>query len=162
MTKIRQFEPSDEQEVIALWRESGLTVPWNDPHKDIQRKFSVQPDLLLVGVHGTRIVASMMVGYDGHRGSIFYLAVVPDLQRKGIGRQMVEEAEKRLKALGCPKLNLLVRSSNQSGIAFYERLGFSVDDVVNLGKRLEKDEAGSPTPHDHSQPTGSHPSAPGM
>ena len=127
--------------MIALWRESGLTVPWNDPHKDIRRKFSVQPDLFLVGVDGTRIVAAMMVGYEGHRGSIFYLAVAPDLQGKGLGRQMVEEAEKRLKALGCPKLNLLVRSSNQSVIEFYKRLGFSVDDVVNLGKRLEKDES---------------------
>ena len=139
--KVRQFELSDEQEVIALWRESGLTVPWNDPHEDIQRKLSVQADLFLVGVDGTRIVAAMMVGYDGHRGSIFYLAVAPDLQGKGLGRRMVEEAEERLKALGCPKLNLLVRSSNQSVIEFYKRLGFSVDDVVNLGKRLEKDES---------------------
>ena len=141
MIKIRQFEPSDEPEVIALWRESGLTVPWNDPQKDIQRKLSVQPALFLVGVDGARIVAAMMVGYDRHRGSIFYLAVAPDLERKGIGRQMVQEAEKRLKAIGCPKLNLLVRSSNQPVIDFYRRLGFSVDDVVNLGKRLEKDES---------------------
>jgi ribosomal protein S18 acetylase RimI-like enzyme len=139
--EIRQFEPSDGPEVIALWRESGLTVPWNDPKKDIGRKHSAQPELFLVGVDGTRVVASMMVGYDGHRGSIFYLAVIPELRRRGIGRQMVEEAEKRLKAVGCPKVNLLVRSSNQSVIEFYRRLGFSVDDVVNLGKRLEKEDA---------------------
>ena len=87
-----------------------------------------------------------MAGYDGHRGSIFYLAVAPDLQRKGIGRQMVEEAEKRLRAIGCPKVNLLVRSSNRQVMEFYQKLGFSADDVVNLGKRLEKDEAEPPSP----------------
>ena len=101
--EIRQFWPSDEADVIALWQESGLTVPWNDPHKDIQRKIAMQPDLFLVGVHDARIVAAMMVGYDGHRGSIFYLAVAPDLRRRGVRRQMVGEAEKRLKAIGCPK-----------------------------------------------------------
>jgi len=83
--EIRQFRPSDEADVIAPWRESGLTVRWNDPYKDIQRKLAVQPKLFLVEVHGAGIVAAMMVGYDGHRGSILYLAVAPDLQGKGIG-----------------------------------------------------------------------------
>jgi len=137
--EIRQFRPSDETDVVALWQEAGLIVPWNDPRKDIRRKLGAQPELFLVGLDGGRIVAVIMAGYDGHRGSIFYLAVTSDLQRRGIGRQMVEEAANRLKAMGCPKVNLSVRTSNRSVIEFYRKLGYTVDDVVSMGKRLEKD-----------------------
>jgi ribosomal protein S18 acetylase RimI-like enzyme len=83
-----------------------------------------------------------MVGYDGHRGRINYLAVASDSRHSGLGRRLIDEAETRLRALGCPKINLQVRSSNTDGIAFYERIGFSVDDVVSMGKRLEDDQSG--------------------
>jgi ribosomal protein S18 acetylase RimI-like enzyme len=80
-----------------------------------------------------------MAGYEGHRGWLNYLAVVPDLRKKGLGRQMVEEAERKLRQLGCPKINLLVRTSNIDVLEFYQRLGFSKDDVVGMGKRSIKD-----------------------
>jgi len=114
-------------------------VPWNDPHKDIQRKLKVQSDLFLVALLETRLVATVMAGYDGHRGWINYLAVAVDLRRSGIGRRLMKEVEPRLKALGCPKINLQVRTSNTGVIAFYQSIGYAMDDVVSLGKRLEDD-----------------------
>ncbi len=138
--QIRSFEPTDETAVIQLWNDAGLTVPWNDPRQDIQRKLSVQGDLFLVGCIEDRIVASVMAGYDGHRGWIYYLAVQPDLQRGGIGRQMMEEAESRLKSLGCPKIDLMVRSTNAKVIDFYKSIGYKIDDVIIMGKRLEPDD----------------------
>jgi ribosomal protein S18 acetylase RimI-like enzyme len=89
-----------------------------------------------VGTISNKIVATVMAGYDGHRGWIYYLAVDPDYQRKKIGRRIMEKAETALKERGCPKINLQVRTSNRAVIAFYERLGFSNDDVIGLGKRL--------------------------
>ena len=103
--EIRAYRASDEESVIQLWRDCHLVVPWNDPHKDIQRKLKVQSDLFLVGLVETRLVAAVIAGYDGHRGWINYLAVAPDLRRNGIGRCMVEQVESRLRVLGCPKIN---------------------------------------------------------
>lgn len=137
--EIRAFQLADEDAVIALWERCDLVRPWNDPRKDIRRKLKVHPDLFLVGVIDRQVVATAMVGYEGHRGWINYLAVEPEHQRKGLGRMMMEEAERRLRALGCPKINLQVRSSNRGVIEFYQRIGYSVDDVVSLGKRLEQD-----------------------
>lgn len=136
---IRPFQATDEESVIALWTNCGLVKPWNDPHKDIRRKLQIQPDLFLVGELSTQIVAAVMVGYEGHRGWINYLAVAPEHQRKGFGRLMMAEGEKRLRAIGCPKINLQVRSSNRDVIEFYRHLGYGQDDVISLGKRLEQD-----------------------
>ena len=83
---IRPFEASDEEAVVALWQRCGLTRPWNDPRKDIRRKLRVRPDLFLVGVLDGEIVATAMAGYEGHRGWISYLGVVPEQRRKGFGR----------------------------------------------------------------------------
>jgi ribosomal protein S18 acetylase RimI-like enzyme len=138
--KIRIFEPADERAVFRLWQNCGLVVPWNDPHRDIVRKLEVQPELFLVGCLDGLIVASVMAGYEGHRGWINYLAVAPSHQRQGFGRMMMQEAERRLKDIGCPKINLQVRTSNVGVIEFYKRIGFKLDDVVCLGKRLESDE----------------------
>jgi ribosomal protein S18 acetylase RimI-like enzyme len=134
--KIRSYQTSDESAVIDLWHRCNLVVPQNDPQHDIDMKRKVQPDLFFVGTDGGRIVATVMAGYDGHRGWIYYLAVNPDYQRKQIGRRMMAKAESELQKRGCPKINLQVRTSNQAVISFYERLGFSNDDVIGLGKRL--------------------------
>ena len=134
--KIRSYQTSDESAVIDLWHRCNLVVPQNDPQHDIDMKLKAQSDLFFVGTVSGRIVATVMAGYDGHRGWIYYLAVDPDYQRKQIGRRMMAKAESALQKRGCPKINLQVRTSNQAVISFYERLGFSNDDVIGLGKRL--------------------------
>jgi len=140
MIKVRPYECIDEVQVVQLWTDCGLIVPWNAPHRDIVRKLEVQPEMFLVGCLDGHIIATAMAGYDGHRGWINYLAVHPNHQGTGIGRFMMEEAEVRLRAAGCPKINLQVRSTNTEVIEFYEKIGYKVDDVVSLGKRLEPDE----------------------
>jgi ribosomal protein S18 acetylase RimI-like enzyme len=139
---IRSFQPSDEPAVIVLWERCDLLRPWNDPRKDIRRKRDVQPELFLVGCLKEEIVATAMAGYEGHRGWVNYLAVAPEHQGKGLGRAIMGEAEKLLEELGCPKINVQVRGTNASAIAFYERIGYRVEDVAGLGKRLEHDDAG--------------------
>ncbi len=137
--KIRPCRPCDETAVVQLWKDCGLVVPWNDPHKDIRRKLAVQPGLFLVGCSDDSVIASVMAGYDGHRGWINYLAVHPSHRGTGIGRQIMAEAERLLREAGCPKINLQVRTSNEEAIAFYKKIGFDVDAVISLGKRLDPD-----------------------
>jgi ribosomal protein S18 acetylase RimI-like enzyme len=138
--QIRAFEPLDEDAVIALWHRCGLVRPWNDPRKDIARKATVQPELFLVGLVDGEIIATVMAGYEGHRGWVNYLAVSPDHQGRGHGRALMEEAERGLRRLGCPKINLQIRRGNAEVVAFYAALGYAEDDVVNMGKRLERDD----------------------
>jgi ribosomal protein S18 acetylase RimI-like enzyme len=138
--KIRVYQPSDQSSVVALWRECGLVRSWNDPHKDIRRKLLVRPDLFLVGLVDDHIVASLMAGYEGHRGWLNYLAVNPAHQRRGHARAIVAEAERLLRAAGCPKINLQVRNSNHLAIEFYRKLDYSMDEVTSMGKRLEHDD----------------------
>lgn len=137
--KIRPYQPDDEKSVVRLWTDCGLVVSWNNPHRDIQRKLKVQPELFLVGCLDDQVMASVMAGYEGHRGWINYLAVHPNCRNAGIGRRMIEQAESRLQAIGCPKINLQVRSANSDVIEFYKKIGYKIDDVVCLGKRLEPD-----------------------
>jgi ribosomal protein S18 acetylase RimI-like enzyme len=138
--QIRPFQIEDEAAVLALWRECDLVRPWNDPHKDIQRKLAVRPDLFLVGLVAGRLVGCVMAGYEGHRGWLNYLAVAPEYRRQGLARALVDEAERLLRAAGCPKINLQVRTTNAGVIEFYRRLGYVLDDVASLGKRLERDD----------------------
>jgi ribosomal protein S18 acetylase RimI-like enzyme len=138
--QIRAFQVTDEPAVIELWRQCELVRPANDPAKDIRRKLAVNPEWFLVGALESKIVAAVMAGYEGHRGWINYLAVHPEHRLNGYGRQIMGAAEELLRAAGCPKINLQVRTSNQAMQAFYRRIGYGVDDVISLGKRLEHDE----------------------
>jgi len=137
--KIRPYAASDEAAVIRLWQECGLTRPWNDPRKDIQRKLTEQPELFLVGTLDQRLVATAMVGFDGHRGSVYYLAVAADQRKRSFGRMLMREAERLLMERGCPKLNLMVRTGNAEVVAFYQKLGYAQDAVACLGRRLIPD-----------------------
>jgi ribosomal protein S18 acetylase RimI-like enzyme len=138
---IRPFNLADSEAVIAIWEACQMTVPWNDPHKDIARKMQVNPELFLVAAgEDGRIVGTVMGGYEGHRGWINYLAVSPDCQHQGIGRALMDAVEAKLAAMGCAKINLQVRSSNRAVIQFYGHLGYHIDDVISLGKRLNKDQ----------------------
>ena len=137
---IRPYAPADEAAVVALWERCGLTRPWNDPRKDIARKLRRDSDLFLVGWENGFVVATAMGGYEGHRGWVNYLAVDPRRRRGGRGRALMAALEERLLARGCPKINLQIRAANDSAVAFYRRLGYAPDDVVCMGKRLERDE----------------------
>ena len=138
--EIRAYQETDESKVIDLWGRCALLRPQNDPHADIQRKLAVDPELFLVGVIGNEVVATVMAGYEGHRGWINYLAVAPHWQKQGYGREIMARAEELLRARGCPKINLQVRTSNVQVIEFYRSLGFATDDVMSLGKRLVDDQ----------------------
>lgn len=136
---IRPFARDDTEPVVALWERCGLTRPWNDPRRDIARKLTVQPDLFLVAVLDESVVASVMAGYDGHRGWVNYLAVDAGHRHDGLGRRLMSVVERRLAALGCPKVSLQVRAGNEAALDFYTALGYSPDHTVVLGKRLISD-----------------------
>lgn len=136
---IRPYQPQDENPVIELWRQCALLVPHNNPGRDIERKLEVNPEWFLVGILEGGLVATCMAGYEGHRGWINYLAVSPSCRRQGIGSRMMEKAEGLLKKAGCPKINLQVRESNSEVIRFYEKIGYSNDHVLSMGKRLDID-----------------------
>lgn len=139
---IRPYRAEDRAALVALWRDADLIRPVNDPDRDIERMLARDPDGLLVAVDAAdgRLVGSVMVGYDGHRGWLYYLAVDPSRRGAGIGRALVAVAEARVAALGGPKVNLQVRAGNADAMAFYAQLGYAVDDVVSLGRRLVHDE----------------------
>ena len=136
---VRAYVERDRDAVIALWQSCGLVVPQNDPGRDIERKLSVARELFLVGEHAGQVVATVMGGYDGHRGWINYLAVAPGHRGSGYGRQIMLEVEARIQDMGCAKINLQIRSTNREVIAFYRAIGYAEDPVVSMGKRLEVD-----------------------
>ena len=136
---IRPFQTEDEDALVALWKMCELTVPWNNPHKDIARKLQVQPELFLVGILDNSLIATVMGGYEGHRGWINYLAVHQDFQGKGYGQEIMNSVETGLREMGCPKINLQIRRGNDKIASFYQKLGFTNDHVVSMGKRLEAD-----------------------
>ena len=137
---IRTYQSSDEQQIINLWTECGLTVPWNDPKKDIQRKVNDSPEMFFVGEKDGKIVASCMAGYDGHRGWIYFLAVKPGYQNKGYAKIILEHAEKALLDIECPKIELMVRYTNDKVVSFYTHAGYRDDPVIVMSKRLISDQ----------------------
>ena len=134
---IRPYLESDESQVVALWREVfPNSPPLNQPEADIKRKLTVQRELLLVAELNEELVGTAMAGYDGHRGWVYYVAVKPERRRRGIGSALMRRVEADLARMGCPKLNLQVRVSNDQIAAFYKRLGYDVEERVSMGKRL--------------------------
>jgi ribosomal protein S18 acetylase RimI-like enzyme len=137
---IRPFDEADTEQVVALWQLCALTRPWNDAHRDIARKLGVQRELFLIGVDASgTVVATAMGGYEGHRAWVNYLAVHPDSRGAGHARALMEHLESLLLERGCPKLNLQVRAENTQAVGFYRAMGYFVDDVVSMGKRLIPD-----------------------
>ncbi len=137
--QFRQFHPDDTEATVALWQACGLTRPWNDPHKDIERKLQQEPELFIVAEHNGQLLGSVMAGYDGHRGWIYYLSVLPQYQSQGLGKSLVLQAEQRLRSKGCPKIQLMIRHDNSGVQDFYRTLGYESAEVVVLGKRLIED-----------------------
>jgi len=136
---IRTFDTKDTDAVVQLWDACGLTRPWNNPRLDIQRKVSFQPELFFVGELDGRVMASAMFGYDGHRGWLYYFAVLPEFQGEGYARALLEQGEAALMKLGCPKINFQVRSENDKAIAYYKAAGYTEDQALSFGKRLIPD-----------------------
>ena len=136
---IRTYRPDDTAKGIDLWSECGLIVPWNKPQTDIDRKYADSPQMFFVGELKNELVASCMAGYDGHRGWIYFLAVRNSRQRMGFAARLVNYVEEELIQLGCPKVELLVRKTNDRVISFYKSIGFDPDPVIVLSKRLIED-----------------------
>jgi ribosomal protein S18 acetylase RimI-like enzyme len=140
--QIRPFSTAYTEQVVGLWHGAGLTRPWNDPYRDIERKLEVQPELFLVAHDGDVVVGTVMAGYDGHRGWLYYLASAPERRGEGIARALVADAESRLVAMGCPKVQLMVRPENDLARGFYGALGYEPFDTWATGKRLIADGPG--------------------
>ena len=137
---IREYKPGDKKAVINLWIECGLVTAENNPELDIERKLQVNPELFLIGIIDDKIAATVMGGYEGHRGWANYLAVHPDCRNQSYGRKLMETLEQKLIEIGCPKINLNVRSTNIEAMKFYYRIGYKQDEVITLSKRFVKDE----------------------
>jgi ribosomal protein S18 acetylase RimI-like enzyme len=121
---------------IALWHEAGLVVPWNDPRADLTRALDGPSSTTLAGTLDGSLVATAVVGHDGHRGWVYYLAVARAARGRGCGRAMMDAAERWLAERGVPKLNLMVRVGNEPVLGFYEALGYGRDEVVVMSRRL--------------------------
>ena len=134
--QIQAYSDELREQLIDLWIAAELVVPQNNPDRDIQTKLDHSPDLLLVAMNSDELIGSIMLGYEGHRGWLNYLAVDPGHRGQGVGSRLVEAAIKKLTGLGCQKVNLQVRTSNAAAIKFYENLGFTQDNVVSLGLRI--------------------------
>ena len=139
--KIRPMRESDGGAVMALWESCGLTRPWNDARKDIHFAKQKPSSEILVGEDSGQIIASVMVGHDGHRGAIYYLAVSPQHERRGLGRAIHDAAIAWLQNAGVWKINLMVRLENTQVVSFYEKLGYRMNKVVSLARAIEPNEA---------------------
>lgn len=137
--EIRVFRQEEIEEVITLWERCDLLRSWNDPELDIERKLRHDADLFLVAVVAGELVGTVMGGYDGHRGSAYYLAVHPEYRGRGFANALMNRLEKKLIALGCPKLQLLIREDNAIVLGFYEKLDYQIGDTLLMGKRLIED-----------------------
>lgn len=136
---IREMSDTDITDVAALWERCGLTRPWNDPHADIAFARGSDNTEILIGLINDSLVASVMVGHDGHRGTVYYVSVDPKLQGHGYGRDIMQAAEKWLRDNGVWKLNLIVRSENTPVMDFYSTLGYEREERVNMAKWLDPD-----------------------
>ncbi len=134
---IREIEDADVAPAIALWHEAGVFRPWNDPERDIAFARRGPHSTVLLAEAGGRIVASAMVGEDGHRGWVHYVAALPERQGSGLGRAIMRAAEAWLAARGVWKVQLLVRAGNERVVGFYEHLGYRDTHTVCLQKILE-------------------------
>jgi ribosomal protein S18 acetylase RimI-like enzyme len=138
---IRVFDERDTRAVLALWAQAFPEYatpgkPQRDPRLSIRNKLATQPEFFFVGVLEERLIATVMVGYDGHRGWMYSLAVAEDERGNGYARALVQHAERALAAIGCPKLNLQIMANKPETQAFYAKLGYQMDEVVSFGKRL--------------------------
>lgn len=153
MTDFRPMREEETEAVVALWRACDLTRPWNDPHHDIRRAIEGPASDILIAEDGEEIAATVMIGHEGHRAWVYYLAVSPGHRRKGLGALAMAAAEEWARARDMPKMHLMVRRENTSVGAFYDSLGYHEDDITTLVKWLDKD--AERLKAEHANPEGS-------
>lgn len=136
--KICQATIEDSPKIIGIWEETALTRPWNDPATDVSLALSGKTSTIFLAKDDNETIGTCMAGYDGHRGWIYYLAVLPSYQGKGIGRILFDAAESWLAENQAPKIQILIRSDNQKVISFYEAIGFEKSTSILMGKAIEK------------------------
>ena len=147
--RIRPFRDGDEDDVVALWKVCDLVRPWNSPRRDIDSARTGRSSEIFVAVAGDgeeRIVGSVMAGYDGHRGWVYYVAAQPEYRSRGLGRQLMRHAETWLEGQGAPKVMLMIREENEGVRRFYEGLGYEVERRTVMSRRtvMGRRMAGSP------------------
>ena len=139
---IRPIADGDEEQVVALWHRCGLTRPWNDPKNDLAFARGGEHSDVLVGVLDSAIVASSMVGHDGHRGTLYYVAVDPDLHGRGHGQAIMQAGEDWLLQKGIWKVNLMIRTDNEKVLQFYNRLGYQQSATTVVEKWIDPQKRG--------------------
>ena len=143
--EIIELGSRDADAAVALWQACGLTRPWNDPYSDFQRAQEGDSSAVLGLYDGAALIGTAMVGVDGHRGWVYYVASAPDRRGEGIGRELMKAAEDWVEARGMPKVQLMVRRSNTTVVDFYEALGYEEQDCVVLGRRFDGSSGGAVT-----------------
>jgi ribosomal protein S18 acetylase RimI-like enzyme len=137
---VRSYREGDFDGIDALWNEAFPDdPPWNRAGYAVPAKLAFQPDLLFVAVDRDQIIGSAMAGYDGHRGWLYAVAVRQQHRRDGLGTMLVRKAEDALRDLGCRKINLQVRTTNEAIVRFYQRLGYLVEERICLGRHIGLD-----------------------
>lgn len=136
--KVRELVAADTSSVVALWNETGLTRPWNDAAKDFQRALDGSASVVLGVKPFDEVIGTVMVGHDGHRGWIYYLAVARAHQRNGIGSELMRAAEDWLRQIGAVKVQLMVRGDNEAMLDFYDACGYEISEVKVLSRWLER------------------------
>jgi ribosomal protein S18 acetylase RimI-like enzyme len=134
---VRPLPPDLHETAVLLWHEAGLTRPWNDPVADLERALAGPSSTVLAALDGEALVGTVMLGHDGHRGWVYYLAVSSDRRRQGVATALVRAAERWLVDRDVPKVQLMVRSGNDTALALYAALGYDVVDVTVVGRRLD-------------------------
>ena len=137
MIRFREIDDDDIEAVVALWKACELTRPWNDPYKDIALARGAENSVVLVGESEGKLAASVMAGHDGHRGALYYVAVAPEYRGRGYGKAAVREAESWLAFEQVTKINILVRAENEAVRGFYEKLGYEINPVMCMGRKIE-------------------------
>jgi ribosomal protein S18 acetylase RimI-like enzyme len=135
--KIEVLADSMKEQAVSLWYATGVARPWNDPADDLHRALTGSASTVLACTERDQLVGTAMVGHDGHRGWVYYLAVVPSRQRQGVGRKLMEACEEWARDRGVPKIQVMIRRSNTDVFGFYEQLGYTDDQVSVLGRRLD-------------------------
>ena len=134
---IAPAQAADREKVIILWRQAGLTRPWNDPQSDFDLALSSAASTILLAREGSDPIGSVMAGFDGHRGWLYYLATDPARLRRGVAHRLVTAAEEWLKDQGCRRIRLMVRNDNEAASHFYEAAGYEMQDVTVWGRTLD-------------------------